>query len=32
MDIKTTALKVTTPYGSFYAVFPDDAPFDQVKA
>lgn len=24
MDIKTTALKVTTPYGSFYAVFPDD--------
>ncbi|WP_336019126.1 hypothetical protein [Acinetobacter lwoffii] len=25
MDINTTALKVTTPHGSFYAVFPDDA-------
>lgn len=25
MDINTTALKVTTPHGEFYAVFPDDA-------
>lgn len=25
MDINTTALKVTTPHGAFYAVFPDDA-------
>lgn len=25
MDIYTTALKVTTPQGSFYAIFPDDA-------
>lgn len=25
MNIDTTALKVTTPDGSFYAVFPDDA-------
>ncbi|MEQ1449933.1 hypothetical protein ABLT96_09225 [Acinetobacter lwoffii] len=25
MDINTTALKVITPHGAFYAVFPDDA-------
>lgn len=25
MDINTTALKVTTPHGAFYAVFPDNA-------
>ena len=25
MDINTTALKVHTPKGSFFAVFPDDA-------
>ena len=25
MDTNTTALKVTTPHGAFYAVFPDDA-------
>ncbi|ENV00353.1 hypothetical protein [Acinetobacter variabilis] len=25
MDINTTALKVTTPHGEFYAIFPDDA-------
>lgn len=25
MDTNTTALQVTTPHGSFYAVFPDDA-------
>lgn len=25
MNIHTTALKVITPHGAFYAVFPDDA-------
>lgn len=25
MDINTTALKVITPKGEFYAIFPDDA-------
>lgn len=25
MDTNTTALKVTTPQGSFFAIFPDDA-------